>query len=315
MRNELLGLDILHIDETRVQVLKEPDRRAGSASYMWLFASAECERPLYLFAYHPTRAKSVVSDFLSGWAGTVITDGYAAYEDLGPFITRVSCIVHIRRKFADIIKGLDKATLATLPGIVSQRALILIDEIIGIDNSFDGLKSDERKRRRLDELKPKMEAFLSWCRKRRDEAMPSMALSKALNYALSQWPALMNALGDGRLPLDNNRAERSIRPFAIGRKNWLFSDTQRGAHASAALYSIITTAKGCGLKPREYLEWLFTEMPNTENIEDATVLMRFLPWSNEVPRSCYRDPAAVSGIDPLDEPIIDIDPDLLDEDN
>jgi transposase len=317
MKKRLLSFDIIHCDETKVQVLKEPERKPTSTSYMWLFASAACEVPLFIFDYHPTRARSVVRDFLDGWSGTIITDGYAAYEDLGSTITRVSCLVHIRRKYADIIKGIDKDTLEATGGIVSTAALKKIDEIVRIDNGFDDMDAGTRKQARLEILKPKMDAFYAWCREKRDEAMPSMALYKALNYSISQWPGLENALADGRLPLDNNRAERAIRPFAIGRRNWLFSDTQKGAHASAAIYSLITTAKGNGLNPREYLCWLLEEMPGTEKLADEAVLMKFLPWSNAVPDYCRIDAAeaAAEGTDLLDEPFIDIDPNMLREED
>jgi len=314
MKERLLLRDILFIDETGVQVLKEPDRLPTSKSYMWLFASAEGGCPIYIFDYHPSRARAVVADFLEGWKGTIMADGYSVYDDLGPRICRLSCIVHIRRYFTDIIKGIEKAKLEELPGVVSTQALKKLDEIISIDNSFDNLKPEERKDGRLKKLKPKMDAFFEWCQEKRDEALPSMALAKALNYAVTQWPRLSNVFLDGRLPLDNNFAERSIRPFAVGRRNWLFSDTPRGAHASAAIYSITTTAKGNGLKPREYLEWLFEEMPNAANLDDEAVLERFLPWSSEIPQSCRVGSAGESTpSDPLDEPIIDIDPLAFDD--
>jgi transposase len=317
MKRRLLGFDIIHCDETRIQVLKEPDRKPTSTSYMWLFASAKCEVPIYIFEYHPTRGRVVVANFLKGWSGTIITDGYAAYDDLGTNIMRVSCLVHIRRKYTDILKGIDNKTLAASPGIVSAEALKKIDEIIHIDNSFDEMTAKDRKKKRLEKLKPKMDAFLAWCHQKRDEAMPKMALHKALSYTIDQWPGLENALADGRLPLDNNRAENCIRPFAIGRRNWLFSDTQDGANASAAIYSIVTTAKGNGLKPRDYLTWLFEEMPKAKNLKDEAVLMRFLPWSDAVPRSCRIDTTktGASGSAPPDEPLVDIDPHILDEDD
>jgi len=309
MKKQLRACDIIHIDETRVQVLKEPDRSPTSTSYMWLFASAGSDIPIYVFEYHPSRARSVVEDFLKGWSGFIIADGYKVYDGLDERITRVSCLVHIRRKFAEVIKGIDKQTIDSMPGIVSVAALKKIDEIIATNNSFDDMGPDKRKDARLEMLKPKMDHFYEWCLAQRKHAMHSMLLSKALNYAIAQWPNLNNALADGRLPLDNNRAERSIRPFAVGRKNWLFSDTQQGAHASAAIYSIITTARDNGLKPREYLEWLFECMPNTENLDNEAVLRRFLPWSDEIPQSCRIGVTeAVNLAETLEEPILDIDP-------
>jgi transposase len=314
MRKRILQNDILLIDETPVQVLKEPERTPAQTSYMWVVASAAHDIPCYIFEYHPSRSGDVVLGILNGWSGTIITDGYQAYNDLGNNITRVSCIIHIRRYFMNVVKSIDKDKLQSMPGTVSCTAIKLINEIIEIDNGFDEMEPKERKEARNKKLKPKMDAFYQWLLVRQPEAMPSMALSTALNYAVSQWPYLENALKDGRLPIDSNRVERSIRPFAIGRRNWLFSDTPRGAHASAAIYSIVSTAKGNGLKPYEYLAWLFEQMPNTENIKDEAVLERFLPWSDEIPQSCRMKPteAAITA-DPLDEPILDIDPHTLDE--
>lgn len=201
MKEKLLESDILHIDETTVQVLKEPKRKPTNKSYMWLYASAECDVPLYLFSYNESRAHKVATDFLGDWMGAIITDGYAAYEDLGPNITRVSCPVHIRRKFAEIVKGVGKEKLENLPNAVSLVALRMIEEIFHIDNSFNDMDANERKEARLEKLKPKMDTFYAWCVEKRDEALPSMALHNALNYAISQWAALKNALTDGRLPL------------------------------------------------------------------------------------------------------------------
>jgi transposase len=315
MKAELLKRDIIHCDETRTQVLKEPERAPSKNSYMWLFAGAKCDLPIYIFEYHMTRSRSVVTGFLDGWAGTIITDGYAAYDNLGSNICRVSCLVHIRRKFSDVIKGLDKDKLAAMPGVISTEALRQIEEIFHVDNGFEGMSADQKKQARLEKLKPKMDMFVAWCKVKRAEVTPSMALANALNYAIGQWSNLENMLLDGRLPIENNLAENAIRPFAIGRKNWLFSDTQKGAYASAAMYSILTTAKANGLKPREYLEWLFAEMPSTENLKDRSVLSRFLPWSDMVPETCRMNSSDDScKADPLNEAICDVDPSVLDED-
>ena len=206
MKKRICGNDILMVDETPVQVLKEPDRTPSQKSYMWVFASAACDVPCYIFEYHETRARSVVAEFLKDWTGTIVTDGYKVYDNVGDSITKVSCIIHIRRKFTEIIKGLDTQKLDAMPGILSNVAVRMIGEIISIDNGFDDMTPDERKTARLVKLKPKMDAFFEWCLEKRTEAMPSMALSRALNNAIAQWPYLSNALKDGRLPLDSNRA-------------------------------------------------------------------------------------------------------------
>lgn len=305
IRGEVLSNDIVHCDETPVQVLKEPKRKPRSRSYMWLFASAACDRPAYVFEYHPTRSKSVVESFLEGWSGTVVTDGYAAYENLGPTIRRVSCMVHIRRGFYKIVRDVGQDA-AEASGSIALEALRKIERIVEVDNSLDGLPADERKARRDEQMRPLMDGFYAWAVEARNSyAAKKMALWRALDYAVAQWPDLMNALGDGRLPIDNNRAEQAIRPFAVGRKNWLFSDTQAGAHASAGIYSIVTTARANGLKAYDYLEWVLSEMPKADAAGELDAA-RFLPWSPDVPERCReseRDTDAAFA----DEPIVDVD--------
>ena len=159
-----------------------------------------------------------------------------------------------------------------------------------------------------------MEAFARWVEAQIPNAVPRSALHKALLYSRKYWPYAMNVLDDGRLALSNNIAERGIKPFAIGRKNWLFSDTPRGAAASAAIYSIVTTARMNGLSPRAYIEWLLEELPNAGELDDETV-GRFMPWSPEVPeRLMITKDAAERLAATIEEPIMDIDPDTLSKD-
>lgn len=314
MRDRLREFSIIQCDETRTQVLKEPRRKPTSQSYAWLFCSAACDIPIYVFQYAQTRARSVVAEFLKDWSGTIVTDGYAAYDNLGDDISRVACLVHIKRKFSDIVKGIDKEVLDKHPDLISMQAINKIDEMFHIDNSFNDMTAEERRTERIEKLKPKMDEFYAWCQARLDEAIPSMALHGALQYATGQWPYLENALTDGRLPIENNRSERGIKAYVIGRKAWLFSDTPRGADASCGIYSIVVTARANGIEPFRYLEWLLTEMPLTEHIDDRAVLERFMPWSDSVPAACKMTALETSKPNPMTEPIIDVDPHLLDED-
>ena len=136
-----------------------------------------------------------------------------------------------------------------------------------------------------------------------------MPLANALDYAIKYWPHVMNALEDGRLPLDNNLAERGIKPFVIGRKNFLFSDTPRGAEASAGMYSAVVTAKANGLNPRKYVQWLLEEMPNAADPDDPAYLDSLMPWSESLPAEIrLRQEAAEEAARMADDPIIDIDP-------
>ena len=315
MRAELLSHDLVHADETVVQVLKEPGREAKRKSRMWLFCSAACDTPVYIFQYDETRAKRVAGDFLRGWAGTLTTDGYGPYFNLGlPGVTNVACGVHIRRYFARIVKNAGGDAAAAACGSVALEARRRIDRIFREDAKLDAMAAagdwDGRRRARERLLRPLMEDFYAWAQTQLPKASPKLALHRALEYAVTFWPHFMNVLSDGRLELDNNIAERAQRPFVVGRKNWLFSDTPRGAEASAAIYSIVTTAKANGLNPRLYVQWLLEEMPNAGELSGAAA-DRFLPWSAEVPESCKLPPEkAAKACEFEDDPIIDIDPDI-----
>lgn len=316
IRAELLSHDLVHADETEVQVLKEPNRDPRSKSRCWLFCSAACDTPAYVYEYRETRSKAVAEDFLRGWSGTLTTDGYEAYYSLrnGGEVTNVACVVHIRRKFAEIVKSAGGDAKAAAAGSVALEARRMIDAIFHADSAFDGMTADERKATRDEVLRPMMERFYEWAGEQIPKAAPRLALHDALCYAVKYWPYAMNVLDDGRLELSNNIAERGIKPFVIGRKNWLHSDTPRGAQASAAIYSIVTTARMNGVAPRPYVEWLLTELPNAGELTDATV-DRFMPWSPEVPDCCRMDAKAARRIaDVVEEPIVDIDPEILPKD-
>lgn len=305
----------LHIDETRVQVLKEPGRKPQSMSWAWVFCTAGRDGPpIYIFKYDPGRGHEVPDAFLpKGWRGTIITDGHKAYKalmDKRPgAIARVSCLVHVLRKFKDVLKGAKKPVRNS----AAERAIAMIDRMFMVDNGFDELPADERREMREAKLRPLMDEFSKWIAEIAPQVEEGTLLHKAVVYAQNQFPYLYNALADGDLPIENNRAEQAIRPFALGRRAWLFSDTQAGAEASCGIYSIVTTARGNGLMPMRYLEWLLEELPNTPGAGDPKVLERFMPWSPEVPESCRMTPAEATEPDPMAEPLVDVDPNVLDE--
>lgn len=314
MKVELLTHPRIHADETTVQVLKEPNREAKKKSRMWLFCAARSDTPVYLFEYHETRRKGVAQEFLAGWSGTLTTDGYKAYFNLGnPGITNTACLVHVRRYFAQIVKiagGDAKAAGATSVALAARQK---IDKIFAVDSKFDNMDPEVRRQARNKELKPLMDAFLPWARMELAKASPKMALYRALAYAVEFWPYVENVLLDGNLELSNNIAEQGQRIFVVGRKNWLFSDTPRGAHASAAIYSITTTARANGLNPQKYIEWLLEEMPNAGELTDE-VVDSFLPWSSKVPEKCsFPEGARDKAVIVKDDPIVDVDPYLFDD--
>ena len=316
LKAEILRHGIIHADETVVQVLKEPNRDPRSESRMWLFCSGKHDTPVYIYEYHETRAKRVAEDFLRGWSGTLTTDGYEGYYSLdnGGAITNVACLVHIRRKYVEVLKKVKGGDgRAEAAGSVALRARQKIDAIFHVDSTFDDMAAEERKEARERSLRPMLEEFISWVGEQIPKAAPRLALHGALMYSKKYWPYVMNVLADGRLVLSNNIAERGIKPFVIGRKCWLFSDTPRGAHASAAIYSIVTTARMNGIAPRAYIEWLLTELPNAGELTDE-VIDSFLPWSERVPESFKLSSHAAEKLaEAIEEPIIDIDLEAIPE--
>lgn len=313
MKVHLLAGDIVHADETEVQVLKEPHREAKQKSRMWLFCAPACDRPLYVYEYHPTRSGEVAERFLEGWTGTLTTDGYKPYFTIDG-ITNTACLVHVRRKFAEIVKVAGGDIKAEEAGSVALEARRMIDRMFAVDSKFDALEAKTRQVRRNVELRPLMDKFFVWAQARLLEAVPTLALHGALAYAVKYWPYVMNVLDDGRLELSNNIAERAIKPFVIGRKNFLFSDTPRGAEASAGIYSVVATAKMNGLNPRKYIEWLLTVMPNTAGLDDPAVLDAMMPWSDAIPDDLRLSPEkAAEAAEMRDDPIADIDPAVFED--
>ena len=270
MKEVLLSQDIIFADETTLQVLQEDGKKAESQSYMWLYRSGRASPGIVLFEYQPTRSGEHPKGFL-------VTDAYAGYNGI-PDVTRVSCWAHARRDFDEAIKAAGRR--AQDPK--SLEGLKFCNALFDIERELEDLDPQERFEQRLQRSKPVLEAFLAWLEKTSAECVQQSHLGKAVSYCLKHWKELNNFLLDGRLELSNNRAERSIKPFVIGRKNFLFCVTPRGARASATTYSIVESAKENGLKPFEYLKYLFTELPNAA----AKDLDEFLPWSETIPEYC-----------------------------
>jgi transposase len=274
----LLGFEVLHADETTVQVLHEPGKAPTTKSYMWLYrTSGVAEEQIIIFEYQPSRAQIHPQEFLDGFSGLLHTDGYRVYHLLPPEITIIGCWVHLRRKFKDALKTIPAGQR---PLSVAQEALKKIGYLFHLEDLWLDLQPEERHKLRLKQSMPKALELFVWLSTQ--AVLPQSATGKAINYALKQQPWLMNVYVDGRTELSNNRIENSVRPFALGRKNWLFCNTVKGAKASAIVYSIIETAKANGLKPFEYLEFLFETLPNstTKSLESL------LPWGDAVPQRC-----------------------------
>jgi transposase len=278
LHEQLLERDILQADETTVQVLHEDGRAAQTQSYMWLYRTGREPPPIVLFDYRTTRASKHAQRFLAGFKGYLQVDGYAGYDGL-PGVTLVGCWAHARRKFDEALKVLpaDKR-----PGSVAMEGLEFCNRLFAIERDLKEAGPEERYKARLERSRPVLDAFSAWLKIQSPRVLPKSVLGQAIRYCLSQWAKLEGFLLDGRLELDNNRSERSLKPFVIGRKGWLFCNTPRGARASAIVYSIVETAKENGLIPFEYLRYLFERLPNLGGGD----LDELLPWSDSLPDAC-----------------------------
>ena len=274
LHKELLKRDVLHGDETTLQVLHEPGKKPQSESYMWLYrTSGDTDKQIVLYEYQPGRGAKHPKEFLSGYKGYLHTDGYAGYHDLGEDITVVGCWAHARRKFDEAVKSLPKGKAK---GSSASQGLTYCNLLFGIEQEIADKSPEERYKERLEQAKPILDAMFAWANTR--SAAPKSALGKALHYLKEQWPYLTNYLKDGRLEISNNRAERSIKPFVIDRKNFLFANTPKGATGSAVMFSLIQTAIENRLDSYKYLTWLLRQAKDAD-LTDDQVVQGLLPWN------------------------------------
>ena len=279
LRQLLCMQEVLHADETTLQVLNEPGRAAKTKSTMWLYrTSGDAKHPIVLYDYQRSRAGEHPAQFLRDFKGYLHTDGWDAYHSgLPDGVVVVGCWAHCRRKFDEALKALPDKDRADSE---SMRGKQFCDRLFSLEAAYAKLPDDDnfnaRRLQRLEKSKPVMEAFFAWAAERAaKDVLPKSLLGQAIHYVLGQRPWLERILLDGRLELSNNRAERSIKPFVIGRKNWLFNNTPKGASASAMIYSIVETAKENGLNPFAYLCDIFRRAPGMSAQEDFYSL---LPW-------------------------------------
>lgn len=273
---ELLAASFLNIDETTVQVLHEPGRSPTTKSYMWIFRRGDPDKPVLLYQYHPTRSGDVANAFLRDFQGTAQTDGYSGYNflDYMKGVRHIGCWAHARRKFTDVTKAQGKNRKAG----AADNALSYIKKLYALERKARDEKYSPGQIYTLRQEKagPILADFKKWLDRKKLQTPPKGLLGKAVAYALNQWHRLVGYIEDGNLTIDNNMAENSIRPFVVGRKNWLFSGTPEGAEASALLYSLIETAKANKLEPYAYLRYIFEKLPIAATLEDYEAL---LPWN------------------------------------
>ena len=281
LREQLCRESVLHADETTLQVLKEPGRSSTSKSYMWLYRTSGCaKQSVVLYEYQPTRKAEHAEAFLKGFSGWLHADGYQGYHKLPENIRVVGCWAHARRKFDEALQTLPKEMQRDAPAVIGE---CYCPRLFKLEQAFAELTPEERYEKRLEQEKPVLDALLSWANEMQAKTALKSALGRAIHYLLEQWPYLTRYLEDGRLELSNNRAERSIKPFVMGRKNWLFANTPGGAQASAVIYSLIETAKENALDPYRYLLWVLQNAPQLSET-DAAWAEQFTPAN--APQEC-----------------------------
>ena len=243
--------DLLHSDDTIVP-LQEAGATVKARAWTWVDPASR----LAGYEFTASRAGIHPQSFLAGWQGYLVADAYTGYDRLfaNPNLKEVGCWAHARRKFFEVAKT------QKIPGL-AHEAVTRIGQFYHLDNAWKDLAPDERRRRRQEEIGPLLDAFRDWMAAHLPGLLPKSPLAQAMGYATNHWQALTRFLEDGRLPLDNNAAERSLRPIAVGRKNWLFAGSVRGGEAAAIALSFIESAKLNGLNPFEYLRDILTRMP------------------------------------------------------
>jgi transposase len=266
LEHEIRGGPLIQMDETPLQVLKEPGRANTTQSYIWVFCGGTAERPAVLYRYHPTRSGKVALAFLDQYHGYIQCDDYDGYNWLGQqeSVIHMGCLAHCRRKFTEVVKARKKirgkhANAKTL----ADEALDYIGKLYLIEKRAreQEMTVEQIHNLRQEKAKPILEAFEKWLETTQPLTPPQGLLGIAIKYALRNWSKLTVYIEDGRLKPDNNAAENAIRPIVLGRKNWLFSGAPKGADASAVFFSLIETAKANGLEPYSYLRCLFEQLP------------------------------------------------------
>ena len=287
LHEELYFYHVIQADETPVLV-NHDGRKAGSKSWMWVYRSGHLyqKRQIVLYEYQQTRNASHPREFLKGYDGICVTDGYQVYHTLEKELeelTVAGCRVHCRRRFDEALKLVPKSYQK------ESNAFLLMKQIQAIyreEGKLNDLSSDERLKQRQVVIKPLVDAFFTY--------LKTISVSKkdkfgdAIGYALNQEKYLRVFLTDGDVPIDNNASERAIRGFCIGKKNWQMIDTINGAKSSAIIYSIVETAKANNLKPFDYVQYLLEEIPKHMNDRDCSFLENLLPWSEKLPVEIHK---------------------------
>jgi transposase len=273
LRDTLTDGSVIHMDETEVQVLKEKGRDPSSKSYMWVQTGGPPGRPVVLYDYDPSRGGEVPVGLLEGYRGYLMTDGYAGYNPVARIdgIERLACLAHVRRGFVDAVRVQPKGKRS-----LADEAVEMIGKLYRIEREHKDEADEIRFQARQQFSVPILNEMRLWLDQALARVLPSSKLGEALQYMDNQWSMLVRYAERGDLPIDNNRCERAIRPFVIGRNAWVFSDTPAGAHASAVIYSLVQTAKANGVEPYIWLRRVMRDLPAAKTVDDVEAL---LPWN------------------------------------
>ena len=291
LKKKLLQHRYLHADETSLEVSKD-GRKTGALSYMWVYTTEEytdIPGKIILYDYQKTRSYEHPETFLRGFRGTLTCDGYQAYHKLEnehpDTFTVAGCWVHAKRKYAEIIKANGKKKQETF----SEKAVRMISKIFHENKKLDSLTPEKRLEKRNERIKPLVDQYFEWVKENQKYVDPVSQTGRAFEYSVNQEKYLRTFLSDPMVSMDNNTAERSIRPFTVGRKNWVMIDTIKGAKASAVLYSLAETARANHIKAYDYFCYLLTELPKYIHDFETEVPDSLYPWSDEFPKDLFRE--------------------------
>ena len=290
MHEDIYKSKVIHADETPTTVMRINGQKIvnGKKTQMWVYRNIPYKGspPIVLYDWQPSRRADHPREFLKDFSGAVVTDGYQVYHKLGkerPDLNIAGCWIHARRPYAELIKSIGAQAAK---GSVAQEAYDMITEIMHIDNDYDDLSPKDRKKQRQLNLNKKVDDYFAWVKTKYEQVTKNGTTGKALAYSINQEEFLRKFLTDGNIPLDNNYAEQAIRPFTIGRKNFVIIESDKGAKASAVLYSLVETAKANQLNTYKYFELLLSEIPKHMDDKDLSFLDDLMPWSPKVQKEC-----------------------------
>ena len=286
----IYGNKVIHADETPAKVMRIDGKKVvgGKKTYMWVYRNRPFKGspPIVLYDWQPSRKADHPREFLKDFSGTVVTDGYQVYhklDDEREDLNVAGCWVHARRPYAEFIKSIGEKAAK---GSVAWEAYAMITEIMHLDNSYDDLSPRDRRIQRQQNLKEKVDDYFAWVKDKYTQVTKNSTIGRALAYSINQEKYLRKVLDDGNIPMDNNYAEQAIRPFTIGRKNFVIIESDNGAKASAILYSLVETAKANQLNTYKYFELLLTEIPKHMEDKDLRFLDDLMPWNKKVQKLC-----------------------------